>query len=79
MRAKTSDTVTLQCELSETDLPVKWMHAGKLLISNDKYSLVAEGCVHKLTIRDLKADDAGVYSVKCTDTASKSKLCVDSE
>lgn len=76
---KIPDTVTFDCELSTPELPVEWFYAGRPIKRSAKYSIAADGCTHKLTVKDVDGRDAGEYSIEYKTKSSTAKLIVECE
>ena len=71
--------MTLECELSKTDQPVKWFKNGKEIKPDKKIGIIpkVEGTKHTLTIPKTLKDDTAEYSVICGDQETKGKLTVE--
>ena len=76
---KIPDTITFECELSSSDVPVDWLHNGRSIKRGVKYSLKVDGRKHKLIIKDVDSRDAGSYSVECKGKACSAELRVECE
>ncbi len=73
------ESVTLECELSKPDQPVKWFKDGKEIKPHKKRGIIPKvvGTKHSLTIPKALKDDTAEYSVKCGDEETKGKLTVE--
>ena len=71
------DTVTFDCELSASGLPVEWYRGDRPIRRSDKYEMIAEGAVHKLVIKDVDDRDVGQYSIQVKNKASEANLIVE--
>ena len=70
--------MTLECELSKPDQPVKWFKNGKEIKPDKKRGIIpkVDGTKYTLTIPKTLKDDTAEYSVKCGDQETKGKLTV---
>lgn len=57
--------MVLSCELSRTDALVSWSHNGVPLQLGQGLELHAEGPRHMLSIPDVAASHAGLYTCQC--------------
>ncbi len=73
------DSVTLECELSKPDQPVKWLKNGKELKPDKQRGIVrkVEGRRHSLTIPKTLLDDTAEYTVKCGEQETAAALTVE--
>ena len=71
--------MTLECELSKPDQPVKWFKNGKEIKPDKKREIIpkVDGTKYTLTIPKTLKDDTAEYSVKCGDQETKGKLTVE--
>ena len=71
--------MTLECELSKPDQPVKWFKNGKEIKPDKKRGIIpkVDGTKYTLTIPKTLKDDTAEYSVKCGDQETKGKLTVE--
>ncbi|XP_043082199.1 obscurin isoform X17 [Puntigrus tetrazona] len=72
-----ADSVTLQCELSKTGVPVVWRKGTQVIHSGEKYYIKQAGSVFELKIPDVKPEDAGVYSCDCGFIKTSSTITVN--
>ena len=75
------ETVELAVEVTKPNQRCKWTRNGRVLNPNEeqyqgRYNVVSEGCLHKLTIKNLKLKDAAEYSVNVDELLSKCVLTV---
>lgn len=70
-------TATLECELSQEGVPVKWYHDNTVLAPSNKYKMIDEGTIHKLEISDIDGEDEGKYSVIAKGQKSEASLFVE--
>ena len=70
-------TATLECELSQEGVPVKWYRDNTVLTPSNKYKMIDEGTVHKLEISDIDGEDEGKYSVIAKGQKSEASLFVE--
>ncbi|XP_019363471.1 PREDICTED: obscurin [Gavialis gangeticus] len=75
-QAEEGGTITLSCEISKPNAPVKWKKSGKLLQPSDKYKMNQSGLVAELTICNLKDGDAGEYTCDTGDQQTTAALSV---
>uniref|UniRef100_A0A4W3HW98 Ig-like domain-containing protein n=1 Tax=Callorhinchus milii TaxID=7868 RepID=A0A4W3HW98_CALMI len=74
--AQEGNTVTLRCEVTKADAPVKWKKGSVLLHSSDKHEMKQKGASVELLIRDLKPGDTGEYTCDTGDKKSTATLKV---
>jgi len=67
----------LECELNKPDVPVQWFRDNKPLAPSNKYKMLDDGPVHKLTITDVDGEDEGVYSVVASGKKSEATVFVE--
>ena len=71
-------TVEMSCELSKPDQKVTWLKDGVELKPDDRFEVVVDGCLHRLTIRNATLEDEAEYTVRLTDDVStKATLWVE--
>uniref|UniRef100_S4RZ46 Ig-like domain-containing protein n=1 Tax=Petromyzon marinus TaxID=7757 RepID=S4RZ46_PETMA len=70
------ETLTLICRLSKPNAPLAWQMGSSILRSGEKYSLVQEGDVAKLTIYNLQMSDAGDYECDTGDDRTIATITV---
>lgn len=70
------ETVTLECETSHK-VSTKWYHNGKEISGMDNRSVIQEGCVHKLVIKNATYKDKGRYT--CVVRKHKTETTVNVE
>ncbi|XP_019399214.1 PREDICTED: obscurin [Crocodylus porosus] len=75
-QAEEGGTITLSCEISKPNAPVKWKKSGKLLQPSDKYKMNQSGLVAELTICNLRDGDAGEYTCDTGDQQTTAALSV---
>ena len=73
------ESVTLECELSKPDQPVKWFKNGKEIKPDKKKRIVlkVEGKKHSLHIPKCLIDDTAEYSVNFNDQETRAKINVE--
>ena len=76
---KEGETVTFMCEVTEENLPAQWFKAGVELKPSDVVSMVTEGKVHRLVLKDTQLDDAAEYTVVIKDLSGSAKLVVQGQ
>ncbi len=71
-------TATFECEISLEGLKPEWAKANKVLRSDEKFTIAAEGKIHRLTVSEATGEDEGQYAVnfKEKDVKSSAKLTV---
>ncbi|XP_074642623.1 twitchin-like [Tubulanus polymorphus] len=57
-------SATFECEISRPGLDVQWFRDGKLIKPGDKYKIVSDGTIYRLTINDIQEEDDADYSLK---------------
>jgi obscurin-RhoGEF protein len=75
--AKIPDTVTFELELSSEGIDVEWFKNDRPIRKDDKYSMVVEGAVHKLIIKDIDGPDAGTYSANFKNRSTQADLIIE--
>ena len=70
-------TATLECEISEEGVPVKWYRDNKALAPGNKYKMIDEGSIHKLEISDVDGEDEGKYTVIAKGQKSEASVFVE--
>lgn len=63
------DVAVLECEVPDESLPSAWYLEDQRLMPSSKYEMEQKGTRRKLTIRDVGADDDGVYLCEMPDGA----------
>ena len=69
-------TVTFECELSKSRLPVTWYKDGEPIRPSRHMDPIEEGRVHKLVIKNVGSEDDGLYTCECKRVRSKAALLV---
>ena len=74
-------SVDLAVEVTKPNQKAKWTRNGRPINPNEerfagRYMITSEGNIHKLTITNLKLNDAGEFSVTVDDLNDKCKLTV---
>lgn len=72
-------SVTLECELTKPNVRVQWMKGKDPIASSDKYQLIMDGAVHRLTILNVTGDDLSDYSVVARGKTSSAKLSIEGQ
>ncbi|KAK9396008.1 obscurin [Crotalus adamanteus] len=62
IKAVVSEDVSLSCEVAQAKTDVKWFKDGKLITSNKKFKLVAEGRSRHLMVQQVEKKDGGEYT-----------------
>ncbi|XP_029863782.1 obscurin isoform X27 [Aquila chrysaetos chrysaetos] len=75
-QAEEGGTITLSCEISNSNATVQWKKAGKVLRPSDKYKMHQAGSVAELTIRNLSEADAGEYTCNAGDQQTTAAVIV---
>ena len=70
-------TVTLECEISEEGVPVKWYRDNTVLAPSNKYKMIDEGTIYKLVISDVDGEDEGKYAVIAKGQKSEASVFVE--
>jgi len=74
---KIPDAVTFECELSLDDAAVEWYRGDRRIKHSDKHNVDSRGAVHRLTINDIDAKDAGEYTAVVKNKSTKANLTVE--
>ncbi|XP_066544500.1 obscurin-like protein 1a isoform X2 [Amia ocellicauda] len=61
------DLAVLECEVPEDSVPTTWYLEDRRLHPGDKYGMEQWGTMRRLTIRDMGADDDGIYLCEMAD------------
>lgn len=61
------DVAVLECEVPEESIPTAWYLEDQRLQPGSKYGMEQKGTRRRLTIRDVGADDDGVYLCEMPD------------
>ena len=70
--------VTLECELTE-EATATWRKDSMLLQPGDRFVMEQDGCVARLTIRQVSLDDGGLYMLQVGEAVSSAMLGVSGE
>lgn len=73
---KEGETVIFRCEVSESNLPARWLKNGKDLVLSDLVIASVEGRTHTLTLKDTPLDADAEYTIQIKDAKSSAKLNV---
>lgn len=63
------DVAVLECEVPDESVPAAWYLEDQRLMPSSKYGMEQKGTRRRLTIRDVAADDDGVYFCEMPDGA----------
>ncbi|OCT75409.1 hypothetical protein XELAEV_18030588mg [Xenopus laevis] len=74
--AEEDDTLTLQCEVSKTNVSVEWRKGSLGLQQGSKYEIRQKDCVAQLIIHNLRLEDTGEYSCDTGDQETRAYLAV---
>lgn len=61
------DVAVLECEVPDESVPAAWYLEDQRLMPSSKYGMEQKGTRRILTIRDIAADDDGVYLCEMPD------------
>ena len=70
-------TVTLECELTKPNVKVQWLRGKTPVTKSEKYTIEADGTVHRLIIRDATGEDVSDYTAVARSKTSNCKLSVE--
>ncbi|KAF5880281.1 myosin-binding protein C, fast-type isoform X2, partial [Clarias magur] len=59
---KAAEQAVFKCEVSDEKVTGKWFKDGVEVVASDRIKMTHIGRIHKLTIDDVKAEDAGDYT-----------------
>ncbi|ETE72319.1 Obscurin, partial [Ophiophagus hannah] len=62
IKAVASETISLNCEVTQAKTEVKWFKDGKLITSNKKFKVEAEGRSRHLVVQQVEKKDEGEYT-----------------
>lgn len=80
VEVRESDVAVLECDVPEESVPAAWYLEDQRLMPGGKYGMQQKGTRRRLTIRDVAADDDGVYLCEMPDGAkSIAELTVKGE
>ena len=71
--------MTFECELTVDGATVEWYKGDRPIRSGDKYDVVQRGTVHRLTVNDVDAKDAGQYSAVFRNKSTRANLTVEGQ
>ena len=70
-------TATLYCELIEENNSLQWFKDGHEVIESDRYRILKGGRQHRLTIKHVKLEDKGEYSIMVKNCRRQTRLEVE--
>ena len=68
------ERLELSCQVCRPDVPVKWFHAGKELLPEDRVQQEADGNWRRLLINSADLEDSGSYD--CLTNDDQLDFCV---
>ena len=74
---KEKDSVTLTCELTKPDVPVKWLKNGKEIKPDDRVKFSVDKNQHQLVVADVSLSDADKYTCVCGDVSTDCTIKVE--
>ncbi|ELT96014.1 hypothetical protein CAPTEDRAFT_69667, partial [Capitella teleta] len=77
VEVKESETATLECEISKSDMPATWLKSGHAITAGDKTEIIVDGTFHRLIIKDAKMDDQAEYTIQVADKTSQASVFVE--
>ncbi|KAM9459448.1 obscurin-like isoform 12-T12 [Salvelinus alpinus] len=77
VKANEKETVTLEVELSQSDVEGSWTRSGAKLKAGSNCRITALGKKHALTLSQLKMEDAGTIVFQAEGVKSSGKLIVE--
>ncbi|ETE72308.1 Obscurin, partial [Ophiophagus hannah] len=57
-----SENISLSCEVAQAKTEVKWFKDGKLITSNKKFKVEAEGRSRRVIVQQVEKKDSGEYT-----------------
>lgn len=69
--------MTLECELSKPDIPVKWLKDGEEITPADNITIVTDGYLQQLLIADASISDSAIYTCVCGNVSTQATLKVE--
>lgn len=64
----------LSCEITKTDVTIRWLKNGHIIRPSTKYSMSVEKNLAKLVIRNTAFRDSGDYCCEAEGVASRARL-----
>ncbi|XP_056156999.1 obscurin-like protein 1a [Lampris incognitus] len=71
--------VILECTVSTPRCDASWYRGTEELVPSDRLEMLADGCSHKLVIREVAVTDEGTYSIQVGEHTSSAKLLVEAQ
>lgn len=74
--AKSGQTITLECRVSNPKAEVKWYKNGYQMFTYDRIKVTSEGQRRAITIKRVEARDYGLYTCECGTARTSAELRV---
>lgn len=74
VKAVPGEDAELTCEITKTDVTIRWMKNGHLIRPSAKYAMSVEKKLAKLVIKNTTIRDSGEYCCEAEGVASRAKL-----
>lgn len=71
--------VILECTVSSPRCNSCWYKDDEELASSERMEIVADGCTHKLIIKEVTLEDEGIYSIEVGEHSCKARLMVEGQ
>lgn len=79
-QVKEMDTATFECEVSKSNMKVKWLKGADEIFPSEKYEMATIGAKYMLTVRNATISDAAEYTIIVEDgVQSTASLQVEGE
>ncbi|XP_072324948.1 obscurin-like protein 1 isoform X4 [Scyliorhinus torazame] len=62
-----SESIVLCCELSRSDVQVRWCKDGEVLVPSDRLTIRSSGHIRKLIVQSARPSDSGQYTCDAAD------------
>lgn len=76
---KEGETVTFNCEVSESNIHATWFKYDQELLPSDDVIMKIDGKTHTLTLKNTPLDAAAEYTIRVKGKESSAKLNVQGE
>lgn len=74
VKAVPGEDAELSCEITKTDVTIRWLKNGRIIRQSPKYEMSVEKNLARLVIKNTTIKDSGEYSCEAEGVASRAKL-----